>query len=131
MTTVASEEHGQADQSSNGDLQNCFYHLVSLIGAAAKLNEKSTEISIFAESPGAVLDRAKNGSVEVLTHNNENFVILSSAQVVALAQNADVKLKRTMAELYPNLPSLPDSEDRPRYRPLADTVDHLRSRLKD
>lgn len=36
--------------------------------------------------------------------------------------------QKTMAELYPNLPFLPDTPDRPRYRPLADTVDHLRYR---
>ena len=38
--------------------------------------------------------------------------------------------KKTMAELYPNLPFLPDSPDRPRYRPLAGTVDHLRMRYQ-
>lgn len=37
---------------------------------------------------------------------------------------------KTMAELYPNLPFLPDWPDRPRYRPLADTVDHLKNRCK-
>lgn len=36
--------------------------------------------------------------------------------------------KQTMAQLYPNLPFLPDTPDRPRYRPLADTFDHLRYR---
>lgn len=36
--------------------------------------------------------------------------------------------QKTMAELYPNLPFLPNTPDRPRYRPLADTVDHLRER---
>ena len=35
-----------------------------------------------------------------------------------------------MRELYPNLPFLPDSVDRPRYIPLAGTVDHLRKRCE-
>lgn len=43
---------------------------------------------------------------------------------------AKIAKKKTMAELYPNLPFLPDTPDRPRYCPLADTVDHLRKRLE-
>ncbi|WP_283440408.1 hypothetical protein [Noviherbaspirillum suwonense] len=34
--------------------------------------------------------------------------------------------QKTMAELYPNLSFLPDTPDRPRYRPLASAIDHLR-----
>jgi hypothetical protein len=75
-----------------------------------------------------VLEPAKQGYVEVVTCNNEKLVILT---VVALNRNADAKPKRTMRELYPNLPSLPYSEDGPRYSPLPGTVDHLRSRVKD
>lgn len=43
---------------------------------------------------------------------------------------AKIAKKKTMAELYPNLPFLPDTPDRPRYYPLADTVDHLTKRLE-
>jgi hypothetical protein len=39
-------------------------------------------------------------------------------------------VKKTMGELYPSLPFLPDTPDRPRYRPLVATVDHLRKRLE-
>ena len=36
-----------------------------------------------------------------------------------------VSSKKTIAELFPNLPSFPDYEGRPRYQPLADNVAHL------
>lgn len=38
------------------------------------------------------------------------------------------KPKKTMKELYPDLPFLPDYVGRPRYTALANTVDHLRMR---
>lgn len=38
----------------------------------------------------------------------------------------EIAEKKNMAELYPDLPFLPDTPDRPRYRPLASAVDHLR-----
>lgn len=34
--------------------------------------------------------------------------------------------QKTMAELCPDLPFLPDTPDRPRYRPLASTLGDLR-----
>lgn len=40
------------------------------------------------------------------------------------------KKEKTMADLYPNLPVLPDAPGRARYRPLADTVDQLRNRCE-
>lgn len=131
MKTAPLEEHGPTEHASDANFQHALDHLLLLIGEKGTLNEIGAEISQCADRDSAVLDRAKQAGVEVLTRNNEKFVVLTADQVVALAQNTDDKQKRTMAELYPNLPFLPDSTDRPRYSPLADTVDHLRYRSKE
>lgn len=57
-------------------------------------------------------------------------LFFTADQVVALSRNNDAEPELTMLELYPNLPSLPNFVDRPRYLPPPDTIDHLRSRLK-
>ena len=131
MKTVSSENHGPDERSPEKDFQYAISRLVSFIGAKGTLNEKATENSLSAGLFSASLKHAKQGYVKVVNCNNQKFVILSADQVVALANGVQPKAKKTMGELYPNLPFLPDSEDRPRYSPLADTVDHLRSRLKE
>lgn len=131
MKTVPSKEREPANHSSDENFRHALDHLLLLIGAKGSENKINTDLSQCADRDLAVLERAKQGGVEVLTRNNEKFVVLSANQVVALAQNTDGKRKRTMAELYPHLPFLPDSEDRPRYSPLASTLGHLRYRLKE
>lgn len=128
MKTTLPEEHRPVPNPSDVNFQDAIHHLALLIGAKGPVNDEGTEISLSLDQNSAAPDRAKQGYVDVVTHGNEKFVLLSADQVVALAQNTDGWLKRTMADLYPNLPFLPDSKDRPRYSPLADTVDHLRSR---
>jgi hypothetical protein len=131
MKTVPSEESGPIDHSADENFHHALDHLLLLIGAKGTVNEIGADLSQCADRDSGVRDRAKQGGVEVLTRNTEKFVVLTADQVVALAQNTDGKRKRTMAELYPNLPFLPDPEDRPRYSPLASTLGHLRYRLKE
>lgn len=117
--------------ASGNDFHDAIHKLASFIGAKNALNEKGTDLAPLLKQGSAVLDRARQGHLEVVVYNNEKFVILSAKQVMALVNEAYPKPKKTMGELYPNLPFLPDSEDRPRYSPLADTVDHLRSCVKE
>ena len=53
----------------------------------------------------------------------------ASGEVLPVFSEAIKKSKKTMREWYPDAPFLPDSVDRPRYKPPIGTVDHLRSRL--
>lgn len=131
MKTVPLEENGQGDHLSDRYFNDAIHNLVSLVGAKGTLDEKAAEGFLSANLISAALERATQGYVKVITCNNEKFVILTADQVMALNQNTDARPKRTMRELYPNLPSLPYSEDRPRYSPLAGTVDHLRYRSKE
>ena len=127
MKTVSSGNHRPDEHSPEKDFQCAINRLVSVIGAKSTLNEKATENSLNAALFLGSLQHAKQGYVKVINFNNEKFVIFSVDQVVKLASCVQLKAKKTMSELYPNLPFLPDSEDRPRYYPLADTVDHLSS----
>jgi hypothetical protein len=131
MKTVSSENHRPDEHSPEKDFQYAINRLVSVIGAKSTLNEKATEDSLSAALFSASLQHAKQGYVKVINCNNEKFVIFSADQIVELANGLEPKAKQTMGELYPNLPFLPDSEDRPRYSPLADTIDHLRDRVKN
>jgi uncharacterized protein (DUF433 family) len=45
-----------------------------------------------------------------------------------LSPKDSAKPKKTMKELHPDLPFLPDYVGRPRYTAFANSVDHLRSR---
>lgn len=54
---------------------------------------------------------------------------LLTAEQSPILPEAIEESKKTMRDLYASLPSLPYSVDRPRYRPLAGAVDHLRSHL--
>lgn len=131
MKKLLSTEKRPLVEPSKADFLAALDEVASLIKAQGTVIEKGRDLASLTPKDSEVLNRAKQGYVEVLTYNNDNFVIFSADQIVALARVIDVMTKRTMGELYPNLPFLPDSDDRPRYSALPDTVEHLRYRATD
>ena len=90
---------------------------------APEVDESGTNISAFKTNYSTVLDRAKNGSVEVVTRGRQRFVILAEEQAVALITNTESD--RTVAEVFAGLPTMPAESSRPRAMSSA-TVDHYR-----
>lgn len=104
-------EAGSATQGLEVAFHRAILKLASLV-EANQVNEAGTTISDFKAHYSSVLDRADNGSLEVITRNNRRYVILSEGQVVALVKNA---LPQPLAgELLADLPLLPYDEHRPR-----------------
>lgn len=66
-----------------------------------------TPISVFSRHHVALFKRIRAGSVEVVTHRGEPFVILGMNQVLALV--ADQSVGRAAAEIPAGLPAIPAS----------------------
>jgi hypothetical protein len=121
------------EQSSEANEWTKSFHravqkLASLLGAAEEqINEEGTNISSFKAQYSNVLHRSKSGSVEVITQNSYPYIILAGDQVMALADNADLKVEKTMGELFPDLPCLPGTHER-MLPVMTDMVDPLRFR---
>ena len=81
------------------------------VGAVVE-DESGTNISAFKTNYSTVLDRAKGGSVEVVTRGPHRFVILGEETVQALVAAPD--RQRTVSEACVGLPTLSFSTKRPR-----------------
>ena len=76
-----------------------------------------TNISTFKTNYSTVLDRAKSGSVEVVTRGSQRFVILAEDMVRALVAAPEKQL--TVGEACTALPTLTHSARRPRATSVA------------
>ena len=74
-------------------------------------------------------DRGRNFQecIDVITLRGHRFAVLSEEQLIFLANNIEFRVEGESAKPRANIPFLPDSEDRPRFTPLADTADCLRA----
>jgi hypothetical protein len=70
---------------------------------AAGVNPHPTPVSKFSRNYGSVLTLASAGHLQVISSGEEQFVLLSMAQVRNLMPPED---HRTMAELFAGLPTI-------------------------
>lgn len=70
---------------------------------AAGVNPHPTPMAEFSRKYGPVLTRASEGELQVLSRGEEQYVLLSMAQIRNLMPPED---NRTMAELFAGLPTL-------------------------
>lgn len=70
---------------------------------AVGVNPHPTPVSKFSRKSGPVLTLASAGQLQVISRGEEQFVLLSMAQVRNLMPPED---NRTMAELFAGLPSM-------------------------
>ena len=70
---------------------------------AVSMNPVATPISKFSKNYGPVLTLASGGQLQLLSRGDEQFLLLSMAQVRNLMPSED---NRTMAELFAGLPSM-------------------------
>ena len=71
---------------------------------AAGVNPHPTPIAKFSRNYGSVLMHASAGQLQVISRGEEQFVLLSMAQIRNLMPPED---RRTMAELFAGLPTVP------------------------
>lgn len=95
--------------------------LAARVGAKG-LDAVVTPISVFRSSYTAVLDRVRNGSIEVITHRGEAFVLLGRSQLSSLMR--ETESRRTAAELLDGLPSVPSDGHIPRVRSILSKSHH-------
>lgn len=87
-----------------------------------KVNVVGTPASVFRTRYAAVLRRIKAGSIEVITHQGEPFIVLGMKQLLALV--ADKNVGPTASELLAGLPSVPASPSIPRYQSVLNPSHH-------
>jgi len=87
-----------------------------------KVNVVGTPTSVFRLRYAAVLRHIKAGSIEVITHQGEPFIVLGMKQLFALVSGKSIG--RTAAELLAGLPSVPASPSIPRHRSVLNPSHH-------
>ena len=88
-----------------------------------------TSISVFRNSHAAVFDRIRNGSIEVITHRGEPFVLLGQNQLLSLMGKTEGR--RTAAELLDGLPSVASDGHIPRAQSILSKSHHRVPPQKD
>lgn len=84
---------------------------------AKRVNLVGTPVADFKTKYATVFKRANAGSVEVVTQGRQRFVVLGLDQVLALIPNAS--RRRTVAEVFAGLPTVPASSVRLRATSIA------------
>ncbi|WP_425953006.1 hypothetical protein [Ralstonia pseudosolanacearum] len=115
MITRELTTHTRAEATEQPTLED-FKVAVRVVAArigAKDVNAAGTPISAFKTNYASILKRVKEGSFEVVKQGKEPFVILGLKQFVALA--TDTGRGRTVAEVFAGLPSVPATEEPPRF----------------
>nr|CUV45041.1 conserved protein of unknown function [Ralstonia solanacearum] len=84
---------------------------------ALRVNLRGTPMPALKAQTAAVFNRVASGSVEVVTRGRQQFVVLGLDQVLALIPNAG--RRRTVAEVFAGLPTVPPSIPRLRFTSVA------------